>query len=464
VNRLFAKIFLGFWLTTIAVVIITAFATMQLNRSLGDDPMTRHFERTQAAYAAAANAILDSGGLAELGVWIRELRGPGGAPGRLQLLDDRGRALFGPPAAQDVGDAVANRGSDIALPIVDGGVFFDPLYGSDGERYWFVSDMRHAARLRAGAFARARFGPRGAVGGGLRLFIAILVSGFICYALARYLTQPVRRLQTASAEIANGNFKFRVEDPGRHDELGDLGRDFDRMADRLERLQASQQQLLRDVSHELRSPLARLQVALGLARQRGGAAVAGELDRIEREAEALEDLIGQLLSVARLESGVGELAQSDISVDELLDAIVRDANFEGIGDGKTVDLASTTHATLRGDRAMLKSALENVVRNALIHTSKGTSVDVSAVAAADGTRVSIRIRDHGPGVDEALLADLFKPFVRAEFARDRDSGGFGIGLAIADAAVKRHGGSIVASNHSDGGFCVDITLPLAGPV
>lgn len=460
-SRLFAKIFLGFWITTVAVVIVTALAMMQLNRARGDDTVTRHFERTQAAYAAAANAILDSGGLAELGRWLRELDGPGGARGHLQLLDDTGEPVFGPAPAADVSKALAERDAGPGEPRIEGRVFFDPLYGPDGERYWFVSDMRRDERLGPGGFPSPPFRPGGPLAGSLRFAIAILVSGIICFGLARYLTKPIRKLQAASAEIANGNFAVRVEDHARHDELGDLGRDFDRMAGQLERLQASQQQLLRDVSHELRSPLARLQVALGLARQRGGDAVAGELDRIEREAEAIEALIRQLLSVARLEADVGDFGDASVDLGELLEYVVRDANYEGGHAQKSVVYAARTGASVRGDRALLKSAFENVIRNALHHTPIGTSVEVALTRDDATKRVLVSVRDHGQGVDPILIPDLFKPFVRAQYARDRDSGGYGIGLAIADAAVKRHRGEITARNHEDGGLLVRILLPCA---
>jgi len=456
---LFAKIFLGFWLTTIAVVIATAVATNQLNRSRRDDPMARHFERTQSAYAAAAEAILDTGGLDELSQWMHELQGPGGARGRLQLLDDDGSALFGPPAAADITAALAALGSGAVSPQPRDRVFVAPLYSPDGERYWFVSDMRRSRMLPPAGLGLVRRGWHPPGLGGSRLAVAVLVSGIVCFWLARYLTTPIRRLQSASAEIANGNFKVRVGHDRRRDELGDLGRDFDRMAERLERLQASQQQLLRDVSHELRSPLARLQVALGLARQRGGEAIAAQLDRIEREAEALEELIAELLSVARIESGGPDRSDTDVAIDALLETVVRDASFEGSDDGKTVRLTDTVSATVRGDSAILKSALENVVRNALKHTPAGTAVEVSMRRDANPERVSIRVRDHGPGVAPNLIDDLFKPFVRAEYARGRDTGGYGIGLAIADAAIKRHRGTISARNHESGGFCVDITLP-----
>ena len=456
-NRLFWKIFFGFWLTTIAVVIVTAVVTMQVRESLRDDPVSRHFERTQSAYARAAAAILDSGGIAELGVWLRELRGPGGARGRLQVLDERGEPLFGPPPAADITAGLLGRDGAIATPRLPPRVFTEPLYGPDGTRYWFVSDMRRSRPFGPPRVTRpVKHNP---VFGWTRLAVALVVSGLVCYGLARYLTQPIRRLQAASTEIANGNFAVRIEDPRRRDELGDLGRDFDRMAAQLERLHASQQQLLRDVSHELRSPLARLQVALGLARQRGATGIASELDRIEQEAEVLESLIARLLTIARLESGVDETSDAMLDVDALVADVARDARFEGSDDDKTVVVDGSSGASIRGDRAMIRSALENIVRNALRYTDDHTAVEVTIRGGADA--VEIAVRDHGPGVDPSVIDGLFKPFVRADYARDRDSGGYGIGLAIAESAVKRHGGTIRARNHADGGLCVTVSLPSA---
>ena len=458
-NRLFAKIFLWFWATTITVVVATAIATMQFNRSFGIDPLRAHFQRTQSAYAEAAGSILDTQGLDELRIWMQELQGPGGAPGQLQLLDDGGRAVFGAAAAADITAVLSARDNGVATPAMLDDVFFDPIYGLDGERYWFVSDMRRSHRRGAHITRVLRIGPHAPGVGGFRLGVAVLVSGIVCYGLARYLTKPIGRLQAASAQIAGGNFTVRVDDGRRRDELGDLGRDFDRMAAHLERLNTSQQQLLRDVSHELRSPLARLQVAVGLARQRGGDSVKVELDRIEQEAEALEELIGQLLSVARIESSTARLRHEEVSIDELIRTVARDASFEGIDGSKMVDINGTSNAVVSGDRAMLKSALENVVRNALRHTPEHTAIEITVKKHCAGRQVMILVRDFGPGVPEELIGELFKPFVRVDYARDRGSGGSGIGLAIADAAVRRHGGAIKASNHPAGGLCVEIFLP-----
>ena len=217
----------------------------------------------------------------------------------------------------------------------------------------------------------------------------------------------------------------------------------------------------RPQSLPIRSPLARLQVAVGLAYQRGGEVVRPELDRIEREAGALEHLIAQLLSVARLEAEETDLAGEDVAIDELLEAIVRDANYEATAGKTLVRVIGKSQAVVRGYRTLLKSALENVVRNAITHTNNGTAVEITVALVEPGDSVKIAVRDYGAGVTEELLSEIFKPSVRGDYARDRQSGGYGIGLAITEAAIVRHGGTIRAGNHSEGGLCVTTELPCA---
>jgi two-component system sensor histidine kinase CpxA len=234
------------------------------------------------------------------------------------------------------------------------------------------------------------------------------------------------------------------------------------MAERLEGLVTSQQQLLRDVSHELRSPLARLQVALGLARKRTDGKASAELDRIELETERLDHLIGQILALTRLERQlVGE--QSDLlEFADLVANVVEDARYEAQAKKRSVKLTTAAPCPVNGRPQLLHSAVENVVRNAVRYTREGTTVDVSMnVEGGKGEWVTVLVRDHGPGVPDAALADLFEPFYRVEDGRERQSGGFGIGLAIAERTIRNHGGSMQAKNHEDGGLVVTLRLPVA---
>jgi len=234
------------------------------------------------------------------------------------------------------------------------------------------------------------------------------------------------------------------------------------MAEQLQRLIASHQQLLRDASHELRSPLARLQVALGLARQRAGTGIHTELDRIERESENLNELIAQLLTLTRLETGHLESPQEPIDLAELLQSIANDAAFEASVSHRQVRITHSTSAHIIGNAQLLHSAIENVVRNAIRHTPAGTCVELALhLDSEHAGGVIIQIRDQGAGVPEAMLTRIFEPFVRVGDARDRRSGGYGLGLAIAERAVRLHGGEISAHNETPGGLNITIRLPMA---
>jgi two-component system sensor histidine kinase CpxA len=298
----------------------------------------------------------------------------------------------------------------------------------------------------------------------LPITIAALISILACMLLSRYLTLPLERLRRATQHIAAGDLAQRVGPSmgRRQDEIADLAGAFDKMAERLERAFNAQRQLLSDASHELRSPLARLQVALELARQRSRDDAEEELGRIELEIERLNGLIGQLLEFSRLEAGVDAAHVQRVEMQELLEGVVADAQFEAESKGCKVSLCESFEAIIDGNAMLLRSAIENVVRNAARYTKPGTAVEISMRKEAEKPGgILIQVRDHGPGVPEEMLPHLFEPFVRVEAARDRSSGGHGLGLAIADRAIRLYGGSIAAKNERDGGLSVLIYLPLA---
>jgi two-component system sensor histidine kinase CpxA len=244
------------------------------------------------------------------------------------------------------------------------------------------------------------------------------------------------------------------------DEFMELGRDFDRMAERLDALVTAERRLLRDISHELRSPLARLNVALGLARQQGGEDQAA-LDRIEREAERLNALIAQLLMLAWLESGTAAPARKPVDLADIVREVAEDAAFEAKSRGREVEVAEMCDADVLGDPELLHSAVENVVRNAVRHTREGTSVAIGMRRDAHATRPCIRIwvRDHGGGVPDAALPYIFQPFYRVGDARDRGTGGVGLGLTIVHRTIQLHGGTVSAANAPGGGLLVELDLP-----
>ncbi len=297
-------------------------------------------------------------------------------------------------------------------------------------------------------------------------FLAVLVTaGALCYGLARYLTAPMAKLQSAARQLGAGNLETRV-DPNlrdRQDEFGQLGRDFDRMAERIEQLLQSQRRLLGDISHELRSPLARLVVALELARKRSGEEARGALDRMEREAERMNELIGQLLRLTRLEADGAVPDRTTVALAPLVHEIAQDADFEARGSERRVKVTLTRcdPCSTSGSPEMLRSAIENIVRNAAHYTSDESSVEISlSLAESPSPMASILVRDHGPGVPEAALRELFRPFYRVDDARARESGGIGLGLAIAQRIVQLHQGGVEARNAEGGGLAVEIQLPV----
>ena len=330
-----------------------------------------------------------------------------------------------------------------------------PILLPDGTSYRMVPDFQSITLLRVLQRPRVI---------ALPVTVAALVSALICLILSRYLTFPLERLRRATQHIAAGDLTQRVVPSmgTRRDEIADLAGAFDKMAERLEKVFSAQRQLLSDASHELRSPLARLQVALGLARQRSNGQADKELDRIELEIERLNELIGQLLELSRLEAGVDAAHIEEIDIRELLEALIEDAQFEAESKGCEVKLRDFFPAIVNANAMLLHSAIENVVRNAIKYTKRDTTVEINILAdAKSANSIIIQVRDHGPGAPEEMLAHLFEPFVRVEEARDRLSGGHGLGLAIADRAVRLYGGEIMARNEPDEGLSILIRLQLA---
>jgi two-component system OmpR family sensor kinase len=244
----------------------------------------------------------------------------------------------------------------------------------------------------------------------------------------------------------------------RHDEIGALGRDVDRMAGRIAVLLVGERQLLADVSHGLRSPLVRLSVATGLLRQRWGGQAPEEIDRIEREVQRLDALIGQSLILARIESGATDAA-SPIDVATIVQEVAADGDYEARAAGKRVCVIATAPGVIQGVGDLIRCAIENVVRNAIRFTAPGTvvEIDMERKLDADGSPVRIRIRDRGPGVPDRHLPEIFQPFRRVDASRPLGDGA-GLGLAIADRVVRMHGGTITAANATDGGLLVEMTF------
>jgi signal transduction histidine kinase len=286
------------------------------------------------------------------------------------------------------------------------------------------------------------------------LWIIGLVT-LLCYAFSYYLTSPVRRLRTVQDRFGQGDLSARAAIK-RKDELGELGVSFNQMADRIQTLLAAERRLLLDISHELRSPLARLGVAVELARS--GEDREHMLDRIQKEADRLNELVGELLQVTRVEGDPSMQKSETVPLDELLADIVYDSLLEAKAKDCTLLLKAPSAVTLLGDEELIRRAVENVIRNAIRYAPPGSAIDIDLRRVGD--MAEICVRDYGPGVPEESLSRIFDPFYRVDSDRNRVSGGLGLGLAIARRSVELHKGRLTARN-ANPGLLVSIDLPLA---
>jgi two-component system sensor histidine kinase CpxA len=301
----------------------------------------------------------------------------------------------------------------------------------------------------------------------LVILTAIVVSGIITALLAKILVRPIGRLRSTALDLASGNLKARASgargEPSKGDEVAGLVHDFNRMAVEIETLVGNQKQLIRDVSHELRSPLSRLSVALELLREDTNEQSMVHVERIEREADRLNRLIGQLLDLSRMEAMDGaHIGKEMIHLEDILSDVVENARYEASARNCNVRAVSVGATSIYGNAELLLSALENVVRNAIRYTGQGTDVVVTLERQpeADGEVARLTVRDFGPGVPEDKIPSLCLPFYRVDPARSNETGGTGVGLAIADRAVRLHGGSLALRNHPQGGLEISLLLPL----
>ncbi len=323
---------------------------------------------------------------------------------------------------------------------------------------WFWLTLVAVALVLASVVAHTGMGYRTVLRLTLHDLLLFSVAGAIfCYFISRYLTRPLNKLGEAAANIAEGRLDTRV-DPSlinRRDEIADLARNFDRMAERIEALITGQRRLLGDVSHELRSPLSRLIVALGLVKQGPAEETAENLERIGVEARRLDTLIGQLLALTRIDSGVDRGSPEPFDLTNLVQEVASDGAFEARARNRAVVITQADACTVKGFEELLRGAVENVVRNAIRHTAEGTAVEISLQAV--GSKAHICVRDHGPGVPESMLSEIFLPFRRVA---ESNSGGAGLGLAIAERAVTVHRGTLYARNAVPCGLLVEMELPL----
>lgn len=455
--KLFVKIFLWFLAATALMVGVIIFVT----RTFQTQPMVSRFERSTrnqlTVYSGTATQIVNAEGEAGLRKYLDRLSDL--EPSRqVDLVAADGKIWFGenigvPAAIQIANRTLESDSIETDFSAEERTLGAGPVDFPDGRRFALI-------------FQWERQAPPGLFWGSTtaywRLAGILLTSLILCYLLALYLTSPIRKIREATQRLAAGDLQARVADKvgRRHDELADLAHDFDDMAERIESLITSQQRLSRDVSHELRSPLARLNVALEIAKQKSNSDALPMLERIETESLRLNEMISRLLILARLESGAEDVEKLRLDLSELVRDVAADAQFEAQAKGKFVEVSSADSCAVMGNENLLRSAIENVLRNAVKYTADRTLVDVSL--AKENGHAILKVSDHGGGVPEDELANLFRPFYRVGEDRTRKTGGSGLGLSIAERAVKAHKGKIIARNF-DGGLQIEIVLDTANP-
>jgi two-component system, OmpR family, sensor kinase len=447
VKTLFLRIFLSFWAAMLLVLLTNGtVAWYRFSQVKAVDLNT---------LAQEASARLRNGGVAGLRMWLDETQGTYVGPS-IYIVDYAGVDILGRALPERMMNYV-HRLERAGLmskgvprdrepnPLLLTPQFFD----RDDSVYTILSDWPSdpwdaidTPDIRAVLFV-----------------FALAISGLVCWSLALYVSKPVVRLQSSVRSLAAGNLDSRVgtEFSRRHDELGVLARDFDTMADHVRTLVASKEALLRALSHELRSPLARLRVALSLGRR--GSDLERQFDRIELETERLDAIIGQMLQLSHLRAIEPTRVRTPVDLTTLLTEVVEDARIEANAANKQVAWSPSLPTEIEGDPNLLRSAIENVLRNAVRFTREGTAVEVSMLR--DGSNTRILIDDQGPGVPEGELTKIFEPFHRTAESRDRDSGGTGLGLAITERIVTLYGGEVRARNRNGGGLSVEIKLPMA---
>lgn len=456
-HSLFVRIFVLFW---IAMALIVGGSIAVTFTVAAREYESRELQRRPAALAIQASEVLGKGGVAALKKWLSDNEHPA-ADRDLYIIEPDGRDILGRRLSES-----ASRRLDYFLResmSEPGSRNFRPqraapqIVGADGSTYTVLLVPRRPSLFGALSLPGISL---------MILCIALVVSAFASWWLAQHLSAPIRRIQEGARALASENLDARggkglrvsagFED--RKDELAVLARDFDAMADGLIANRAAVTRLLRDISHELRSPLARMRLAVGLARQPSGDPER-QLDRLEREIERLDDLIGQVLSLARLNGTDAPIEREPFDMDELIQEVVHDANFEGAVKGCKVSITGAAGPWVNGNRELLRSAIENVLRNAVRYSPPGAAVEVAVEGGSGG--LAVTIRDRGPGVPPGDLERIFEPFFRVAESRDRDSGGEGVGLAITSQVMRAHGGSAKAANRGDGGLEVRLGLPPA---
>jgi two-component system, OmpR family, sensor histidine kinase CpxA len=447
IRSIYAKIFLWFWVVALgAAVVVMLFSN--LSGSYGRASLWMSL--ASGVYARGAVDIYLRDGKLALADYVTQIENSHGI--RATLLDPLDRDILGkgvPPNSTDI----LRKAKETGQNEFRGGVVYTEASPISTPQGMFVLVAQvHPWQIFENPSLVGRMA--------LKFMVALLCTGLLCLILARHIASPIRTLQSAAARIADGDLSVRAMPviAPRSDELAKLARDFDRMAERIQGLLHKQKELLGDISHELRSPLTRLNVSLELLRHGESEAV----ERMQTDINRLDELIEQILTLTRLQIGEGQKMVTSIDLRPIVESVAQDARFEGQRDGKLVVVSHVENCSLTADPALLRSCIENVVRNSVRHTKQNTEVVVSLIKVAieEGLWARIAVSDHGNGVPPQSLSRLFEPFYRVPEGGDSRANGFGLGLAIAQRIALLYGGKITAQNLATGGLEMEIELPL----
>ncbi|MFS1524919.1 ATP-binding protein [Microbulbifer sp. 2304DJ12-6] len=450
-RSLFWKMFFGAWVTAMVMVVAAIYITHF--GEFGDPRQKERWEGTLFREVMRNMRITRRHGPEHFQHWLE--RAPKKVQRRVYALDRQGRDLLGRPIPASMEPLInsLNYRNREAYMLVDNQptvAFFLPMRSGNPLRIALIAGSSKEGLLLR--FLWRNFWPM--------LLLSMIASGIACYWLARYLSRPLDQLRAATKRVAAGELDYRVAPSlhTRNDELTGLALDFDSMTAQLQESMSEQRRLIKDVSHELRSPLARLQVALAIARQKQLTALDPELDKIGKAADYLEDIIADVLSLP-VSSPEQRPLDDVVELNALLSALIDDLHIEAEEKGLSFDVSTNSVESLVATRgSSLTAALENILRNAIKYSPDDGLVRVQVKTSGDACRISVI--DSGTGVAEDELEAIFRPFYRTDSARTRESGGLGLGLAIAQRTILHHGGTITAFNSGRAGLCVEIKLPL----
>lgn len=447
-RSLYWKIFISFWFTTILIILTTAWVIGEIAQKSSVPARERVF---MDSHATAAIATLESGSKDTLLKWMKQ----SGKRKDLTfyLLTNSGEIISNAPpstAVKRVAQNLLDEMLDDGMVRYKNMILSHEIVSTSGNTYRLlaISDkpLAHFLTLPLASLS-------------IRLVIAMFFSGLICYFLSLYFTRPLRSLGEAANSIARGKLHTRVGELKLHgqDEIAKLSHDFDTMAEQLETMIESKERLLSDISHELRSPLARLQIAAEIGRNKTKNLAEEEFDRIELETQRLNQLIGEILEFARMDKSTETLHPEQVNLAALIQQLIDNANFGYENSKAKVVWDNKLDIICVLDKRLVQRSIDNVIRNAQRYTPVDKTVKIDM--HLNNKTIRVNVADHGPGVPEAELENIFSPFYRVDTSREKKTGGYGLGLSIAQKGILLHHGHISAENRPQGGLLVRMELP-----